>query len=61
MSFGSTSNKGPMTMLKNKKTMMILAIVVVGTLFGGILAVSAATNWLSGQQATLHRVHLSTS
>ncbi len=39
-------------MLKNKKTMMILAIVVFGTLFGGILAVSAATNWLSGQQAT---------
>ena len=31
---------------------MVLAIVVVGTLFGGILAVSAASDWLSGQEAT---------
>lgn len=39
-------------MLKNKKTMMVFAIVVVGTLFGGILAVSAASGWILGQEAT---------
>ncbi|MCW3983641.1 MAG: hypothetical protein NWE96_06550 [Candidatus Bathyarchaeota archaeon] len=39
-------------MLKNKKTNVVLAIVVVGALFGSILAVSAASNWLSGQEAT---------
>jgi len=50
---------------KNKKIMMVLAIVVVGILFGGILAVSATSNtnpldqigktvteWISGQEAT---------
>lgn len=31
--------------------MMVFAIVIVGTLFGGILAVSAASGWLSGQEA----------
>ncbi|MDI9578606.1 MAG: hypothetical protein WC203_07045 [Candidatus Bathyarchaeia archaeon] len=41
-----------MTILKNKKTMMVFAIVVVGTLFGGILAVSAASGWILGQEAT---------
>ncbi|MDR0373326.1 MAG: hypothetical protein LBI79_07220 [Nitrososphaerota archaeon] len=39
-------------MLKNKKTLMVFAIVVVGTLFGGILAVSAAYGWMLGQEAT---------
>ena len=39
-------------MLKNKKLMMVLAIVVVGTLFGGILAVSVASDWNLGQEAT---------
>ena len=38
-------------MLKNKKTMMVLAIVVVGILFGGILVVSVASGWILGQEA----------
>ncbi|MDR0493547.1 MAG: hypothetical protein LBH74_07930 [Nitrososphaerota archaeon] len=39
-------------MLKNKKLMMVLAIVVVGALFGSILAVSVASDWNLGQEAT---------
>lgn len=31
---------------------MVLAIVVVGTLFGGVLAVSAASDWILGQEAS---------
>ena len=39
-------------MLENKKIIMVLAIVVVGTLFGGILAVSVASDRILGQEAT---------
>ncbi len=39
-------------MLKNRKIMMVFAIVAVGTLFGGILAVSATSDWILGQEAT---------
>ncbi|MDR1991924.1 MAG: hypothetical protein LBQ98_00225 [Nitrososphaerota archaeon] len=39
-------------MLKNKKSLMVFAIVIVGILFGGILAVSAAYGWILGQETT---------
>jgi hypothetical protein len=50
--FGATSNKGAYDMLKNKKILIVLVIVVVGALFGGILAVSVASDGILGQEAT---------
>ncbi|MCL2476090.1 hypothetical protein [Candidatus Bathycorpusculum sp.] len=37
---------------KNKKILAVLTIVMVGALFGGILAVSVASDWSLGQEAT---------
>jgi hypothetical protein len=64
--FGSTSNKGGLMVMfaKNKSIMMLLAIVVVGTLFGGMVVVAATdginpldeigrtvAHWISSQEA----------